>query len=82
MSYFNEFLEYTEKHDLEQEECDLLESWVRNNHSVYDNPDDFLDDYGKPVSFIKWYRILKDKTHPEHERLLKHSWEFFCAKKE
>ena len=73
--YKKELSSYLENHDLGEEEAELLVDWVESGHSIHENPDDFVDRDGKPVSFMSWQWILSDENHPEHRRLMYHRHE-------
>ena len=64
-----EFKEFVMNHDLDEEEYDALETWVKNGNSPYSNPDHYCM-CGDEISFMKWYWILLDSHHPEHKNLL------------
>ena len=67
---------YLENHDFDEEEAEQLIDWVESGNSIYDNPDNFTDDEGRPVSYARWQWILSDENHPDHRRLMYHRHEF------
>ena len=67
----SEFTEFIRHHDSEEADYAALETWMKNGNSPYTNPDHYCM-YGDEISFMNWYWILKDSSHPEHRNLLDH----------
>lgn len=59
-----ELQKYLQNHDLDAEEEELLQEWVRTGHNVNSNPDQEFDDYGKEVPYMRWYWGKQDPHCP------------------
>ena len=62
-----EYDEFVKKNKLKNDEKKELRQWVITGHSVYDNPDGFVNGYLEETDFVTNMRLERDRNEYEEE---------------